>query len=111
MAIDNRKWTSAEDETVPMLSGAYAPVALAHYRLRAAAHRIATDCERVLGELNGTTHQSWRDAVGSALLAAQHLRSLIVRIRASKTGADAHAALVVLEAASATPARRSWTRC
>ena len=106
MAIDNRKWTSAEDETVPMLSGAYAPVALAHYRLRAAAHRIATDCERVLGELNGTTHQSWRDAVGSALLAAQHLRSLIVRSRASKTGADAHAALVVLEAAIRDPRQK-----
>src|SRR5882762_6253103 len=106
MTIDNRKWTSAEDETVPMLSGAYAPVALAHYRLRAAAHRIATDCERVLGELNGTTHQSWRDAVGSALLAAQHLRSLIVRSRASKTGADAHAALVVLEAAIRDPRQK-----
>jgi hypothetical protein len=65
----------ADDKTVPIVTGEYAPVRLAYYRLRAAAHRIAADCERVLGDLDGAAEQAWRDAVGKALLAAQHVRS------------------------------------
>src|SRR6267378_6147933 len=105
MTIDNRGWVSGVDETV-LIPDSDASVALAHYRLRAAAHRIATDCERVLGELSGTTRQSWREAAGKALLAAQHLRSLIEVSRAPRTGPGARPALDALQASIRDPRQK-----
>ena len=106
MTIDNRGWVSGVDETVLIPNSEYASVALAHYRLRAAAHRIATECERVLGELSGTTRQSWREAAGKALLAAQHLRSLIEVSRAPRTGPGARPALDALQASIRDPRQK-----
>jgi CheY-like chemotaxis protein/predicted Ser/Thr protein kinase len=106
MTIDNRQRASSEAETVQIQIGDQAPVALAYYRLRAAAHHIAADCERLLGELDGTTHELWRDAMGKALLAAQQMRSLIERDSGRKSGGRARVALDALQAAIREPRQK-----
>ena len=82
--MSGRGAASGDDETVPLLSGEFAQVALARYRIRAAAHRIVADCERLLAEVEGPGREAWSDAVGKALLAGQHLRSTIERRGAPK---------------------------
>lgn len=47
------------------------------YILRAAAHRIAADCEHMLEHLRSPDREGWRDAVGEALVASRHLQALV----------------------------------
>lgn len=48
-----------------------------HYVLRSAAHRIAAECEHMLEHLHAAERETWRDAVGEALVASRHLLSLV----------------------------------
>ena len=77
--MSGRDAAPGSDDTLPILSGELAQAALARYRLRAAIHRIIADCERLLAEVEGPARDAWRDAVGKALLAGRHLRSIIER--------------------------------
>ena len=54
-------------------------IAVVRYRLRAAAHRIAADCERMLDGLDRPERKLWRDAVGAALIAGRQLLALLAR--------------------------------
>ena len=47
------------------------------YVLRSAAHRIAAECEHMLEHLHAPERETWRDAVGEALIASRHLLSLV----------------------------------
>jgi CheY-like chemotaxis protein/predicted Ser/Thr protein kinase len=69
----------SQDETLAMESGETNQLAIARHRLRAAAHRIVSDCDRMLGDMERPERQIWRDSVGEALLAGRHLASLIDR--------------------------------
>ena len=60
-------------------------IAVVRYRLRAAAHRIAADCERMVDGLDRPERRLWRDAVGAALVAGRQLLALLSR---SEPGAD-----------------------
>jgi CheY-like chemotaxis protein len=71
-----RPWSG---ETLSMDSGAALRIAIARYRLRAAAHRIAADCERMLDDMDRPERRLWRDAVGEALVASRHLVALLAR--------------------------------
>ena len=64
-----------------MDNGAALRIAIARYRLRAAAHRIAADCERMLDDMDRPERRLWRDAVGEALVASRHLVALVARRR------------------------------
>ena len=66
-------------ETQPMDNGGALRIAIARYRLRAAAHRIAADCERMLDDMDRPERRLWRDAVGEALVASRHLVALLAR--------------------------------
>ena len=48
-------------------------------RVRAAAHRIVTDCELLLDDTAQPEWRLWREAVGDALLAGHQLRALVER--------------------------------
>lgn len=101
--MSGKSVASGEDETLPILSGEFAQVALACYRLRTAAHRIVADCERLLAEVEGPGREAWSDAVGKALLAGQHLRSIIERRGALKSRASGRAFLDSLMASFRGP--------
>ncbi len=80
--------SSGDHETVRIPAG-FAKAALTRYRMRAAAHRIVADCERLLGEVDGAGRDAWRDAVGKALLSGQQMRSAIERWDPGKPGTAA----------------------
>jgi CheY-like chemotaxis protein len=69
----------SNDETVPMLGDASRGESTARYRLRAAAHRITADGERLYGAMSRAEQHAWRTAIGRALLASRHLESIIAR--------------------------------
>ncbi len=52
---------------------------LLRHRVRAAAHRIVTDCELLLSDNAPPEWRHWREAVGDALLAAHQLRGAVER--------------------------------
>lgn len=54
-------------------------IAVVRYRLRAAAHRIAADCERLVDGLDRPERKLWRDAAGAALVAGRQLVALLSR--------------------------------
>ncbi|HXY20617.1 MAG TPA: response regulator [Gemmatimonadales bacterium] len=81
------------DDVKPLWSGATTAihdsvaqrVAVVRYRLRAAAHRIAADCERMVDGLDRPERRLWRDVVDAALVAGRQLLALLAR---SEPGAD-----------------------
>jgi CheY-like chemotaxis protein len=52
---------------------------LLRHRVRAAAHRIVTDCEVLLDDTAQPEWRLWREAVGEALLAGHQLRAVVER--------------------------------
>jgi DNA-binding response OmpR family regulator len=52
---------------------------LLRHRVRAAAHRIVTDCELLLSDAAPPEWRHWREAIGDALLAAHQLRGAVDR--------------------------------
>lgn len=58
------------------------------YRVRRGAARVAGECERLLDELPDDERASWREALGTALLAARHLMA-VARPPLSAAGPDA----------------------
>jgi DNA-binding response OmpR family regulator/predicted Ser/Thr protein kinase len=52
---------------------------LLRHRVRAAAHRIVTDCELLLSDAAPPEWRHWREAIGDALLAAHQLRGAVER--------------------------------
>jgi CheY-like chemotaxis protein len=50
---------------------------LMRYVMRSAAHRIAAECENMLEHLHAPERETWRDAVGEALVASRHVLSLV----------------------------------
>ena len=52
---------------------------LLRHRVRAAAHRIVTDCEMLLSDTAQPEWRLWREAVGEALLAGHQLRAVVER--------------------------------
>jgi CheY-like chemotaxis protein/predicted Ser/Thr protein kinase len=65
------------DATMPISASAEHRIAVSRYRLRAAAHRIAADCERMLESLDRPERHLWREAVGGALVASRQLLAVI----------------------------------
>ncbi len=78
---------------------------LTRYRLRALAHRIVADCERMLDLLDAPERGAWREAVGAALLAGRHLLRLIVRDH-GRAVSDPDAHLAELSATLRDPQRQ-----
>jgi CheY-like chemotaxis protein len=52
---------------------------LLRHRVRAAAHRMVTDCEVLLSDTAQPEWRLWREAVGEALLAGHQLRAVVER--------------------------------
>lgn len=91
--MSGREEISGEETVVIPADGRQ--IAVTRYRLRAATHRIAADCERILGDMDRPERRLWRTSVGEALIAARHLMALVDH-RLGPTGSPDPAGLVAL---------------
>jgi CheY-like chemotaxis protein/predicted Ser/Thr protein kinase len=91
---------------MPISASAASRIAVLRYRLRAAAHRIAADCERMLDSLDRPERHLWREAVGGALVASRQLLAVIGRSEPSRDVADPAEFFVQLHAQIFDPQRR-----
>jgi len=92
--------------TLAISSSAELRIAVSRYRLRAAAHRIVADCERMLDALDRPERTGWRDAVGGALVAGRQLLSVIARLEPRRDVADAGEYFAQLQEQIIEPQRR-----
>ncbi len=75
-------------------------------RIRAAAHRIVTDCELLLDEASKPDWAHWREAIGEALLAGHQLRGALERSLHASGAVMSHEEMTALQALTREPQRR-----
>jgi CheY-like chemotaxis protein len=85
---------------------AHRPSALLRHRVRAAAHRIISDCELLLSATAEPEWRLWHEPIGEALLAGHQLRSAIERRFHAGTSALSPDELAALTAELQEPQRR-----
>ncbi len=96
-------WSAA---TVPLEGSAGHRLGVSRHRLRAAAYRIAADCELMLEELARPERRLWRDAVGAALVAGRQLLALATGFEAGGEASEAGRQYAELRAQILEPQRR-----